>query len=65
MKSVRNRLCATAVLAAVVVLMASPSFAQKPGVTEKEARAICVEAYVYFYPLVSMDYAKKEAKDSK
>lgn len=60
MKSASNRLCAIIVLAAVVALLAFPLFAQKPGVTEKEARAIAVEAYLYFYPLVSMDITRRQ-----
>src|SRR5215471_8915698 len=31
------------------------------GITEEEARAIAVDAYLYFYPLVTMDLTRKQS----
>src|SRR5439155_14272090 len=31
-----------------------------PAITEQEAHAIAVDAYVYFYPLMSMDVSRKQ-----
>ena len=31
-----------------------------PAITEQEAHAIAVDAYVYFYPLLSMDLSRKQ-----
>ena len=31
-----------------------------PAITEQEAHAIAVDAYVYFYPLMSMDITRKQ-----
>ena len=31
-----------------------------PAITEQEAHAIGVDAYVYFYPLVTMDVSRKQ-----
>src|SRR3954454_14967539 len=31
-----------------------------PAITEQEAHAIAVDAYVYFYPLVTMDISRKQ-----
>jgi len=38
----------------------SPAGAQTPAVTQQEAHAIGVDAYVYFYPLVTMDVTRKQ-----
>ncbi|MFN8090901.1 MAG: DUF1254 domain-containing protein [Vicinamibacteria bacterium] len=42
----------------VVLAVASPAAAQKPAVSPDEARAIAVDAYLYFYPLLSMDLTR-------
>ena len=31
-----------------------------PAITEEAARAIAADAYVYFYPLVTMDVTRKQ-----
>ena len=43
-------------------LTASGALAQSaaPAITEQEAHAIAVDAYVYFYPLLSMDITRKQ-----
>ncbi|TCA84657.1 DUF1254 domain-containing protein [Rhizobium leguminosarum bv. viciae] len=38
---------------------AAPAQATQPALTEAEAHAIAVDAYVYFYPLLSMDISRK------
>ena len=42
-------------LATVVAAQGSPA-----TVTEQEAQAIATDAYVYFYPLVTMDVTRKQ-----
>jgi hypothetical protein len=59
----------SAQLAALTWLTAAPGNAQqtnaalarKPAVTEQEAHAIGVDAYLYFYPLVTMDITRRQA----
>src|SRR6266498_3183764 len=36
------------------------ALAQAPAITEQEAHAIAVDAYVYFYPIMSMDVSRKQ-----
>ncbi len=31
-----------------------------PAITQEEAHAIAVDAYVYFYPIMSMDVSRKQ-----
>jgi hypothetical protein len=48
-------------LAVVVGLPWIPVFAQEPTVTPEAAHAIGVNAYLYFYPLVTMDLTRKQS----
>jgi len=51
-------------LAAIIALTALPAVAQKPAITPEETHAIGLEAYVYFYPLVTMDlYLQAESPE--
>jgi hypothetical protein len=44
----------------VAPFAASPARAQSGPVTEQEAHAIAVDAYIYFYSLLSMDVTRKQ-----
>ena len=50
----------------VTVLTASGSLAQSaaPAISEQDAHAIAVDAYVYFYSIVSMDITRKQSTNS-
>jgi len=50
------------VAASFACAVAAPSLcvAQSAPVTAEEARAISIDAYVYFYPLVTMDVSRKQ-----
>jgi hypothetical protein len=54
--------------AAILALLAAPALISPgsaqdsvPAINEHEARAIAVEAYLYFYPLVLMDLTRRQA----
>ncbi len=53
----RTLLC---LLASVTLLTGSRAIAQ-PAMTPEEARAIAVDAYLYFYPLITMDVTRKQS----
>jgi hypothetical protein len=59
MKSTRILVLSTALLCAAVFTTITAR-ADEP-VTEQEAHAIGVDAYVYFYPLISMDITRKQS----
>jgi hypothetical protein len=60
----RNQAKAGAICAVLAVAAAagppSPAEAQNAPVTEQEAHAIATEAYLYFYPLVTMDLTRRQ-----
>ena len=53
-----NRMIRAAVLASALGIGGGPMNAY--AITEQEAQAIAVDAYVYFYPLVTMDVTRKQ-----
>ena len=40
--------------------LARPTAAAQSAITEQEAQSIAADAYIYFYPLVTMDVTRKQ-----
>jgi hypothetical protein len=59
---------ASVLLALLAALSFSPSTnaqTSPPLITEEEAQAIALDAYLYFYPLISMDVTRKQLINTK
>jgi hypothetical protein len=56
-----NKQIATALVLGSLIGPAFPQLAQaQSALTEQEAQAIALDAYIYFYPLMSMDLSRKQ-----
>ncbi|MGA9856104.1 MAG: DUF1254 domain-containing protein [Gammaproteobacteria bacterium] len=49
------------ILSAVIALTTFPAFASNTSITEQRTHAIAVDAYLYFYPLVTMDLTRLQS----
>jgi hypothetical protein len=58
----RAKLCALSAALAVVAAAGQPPLAQAQNAPlgEREAHALAVESYLYFYPLVTMDLTRRQ-----
>lgn len=48
-----------------MLLIAAPAATAETSITEQDASEIAVDAYLYFYPLVTMDITRKQATNSE
>ncbi|RJF75881.1 DUF1254 domain-containing protein [Rhodopseudomonas palustris] len=58
---IRRTQAAFAAMATALLMTAVPAQAQPSPISEQEAHAIGVEAYLYFYPLLTMDITRKQS----
>ncbi len=54
-----------AVAITAVAQVSSPAAAQSAALSEQDARAIASDAYIYFYPLVTMDVTRRQLTNMK
>ena len=54
------KVCAISAVLALAAAAGSPVGAQNAPISEQEAHAIATEAYLYFYPLVTMDLTRRQ-----
>ena len=57
----KKRAVLVAAFATLVSTLTTSAFADTPAITEQEANAIGVDAYLYFYPLVTMELSRKQS----
>src|SRR5262245_38319732 len=50
----------TALVAACIAALATPHAGQAQGISSDDAQSIAVDAYLYFYPLITMDVTRKQ-----
>jgi hypothetical protein len=55
-----RRTAQIAALAIIVAMITVSSYARKADITEQEAHAIGVQAYLYFYSIITMDLTRKQ-----
>ena len=61
MASFKGKLAALIAIMAAQLLWQPAPLAAQPAMSEDEAHAIAVQAYLYFYPLVIMDITRKQS----
>jgi hypothetical protein len=54
-----ERILLDVILAVVIAAIPVPAFAQQPALTAQEVHAIAVDAYIYGYPLVTMEMTRR------